>query len=197
MDSLKLPLVGFIVLLLVGCKVAMHEGGELVNSPYTVVEQDGKSLWLIYRDSLGNNYEDASGIHKIKYSSFRFLRRRKQITEFYNLKGYYPDSTALEEYAIGIEVLKNGKLIDLQFRDSNNQLMQPSYYNYARIKFKYFRDNSWRESYFDANNKPTCFDDCTQQRLAWDTIWPANKADTNYFICTKLLDYEKCKTEPE
>ncbi len=43
-----------LTLILFGCKIAMQEGGELINTPYTVVNQDGKSLWLIYRDSLAN-----------------------------------------------------------------------------------------------------------------------------------------------
>lgn len=179
--------------MLFGCKVAMQEGGELINTPYNVVEQDGKSLWLIYRDSTGNDYEDASGIHKIKYSTYRFLNKRKTITEYYNIESTYLDTGSVLQYSKAKEVLKKGRLIEQSFMDSSNNLIQPSYLNYAKMKQKYDKDGSWRVSYFDPNNQPSCNNGVTEQRVIWDTLWQINEFDTTYMLGTKLLDYKKCK----
>lgn len=181
-----------LTLMLFGCKIAMQEGGEIINTPYTVVNQDGKSLWLIYRDSLGNDYEDANGIHKVKYSTYRFLTRRKMTTEYYNLNDNYLDTSSVLEYGKAMEIWKKDKLIELYFMDSSENLIQPSYFNYAKMKQKYYKDGSWRVSYFDSQNQPSCNNGVIEQRIIWDTIWQINELDTTYMLGTKLLDYKAC-----
>lgn len=193
--KIRVFISAILILMLFGCKVAMQEGGELINTPYNVVEQDRKSLWLIYRDSSGIDYEDANGIHKIKYSTYRFLNKRKMITEYYNLNGYYLDTSSVLEYAKAKEIWKKDKLIDQCFMDSSENLIQPSYFNYAKMKQKYYNDGSWRISYFDSNNQPSCNNGVTEQRVTWDTIWQINEFDTTYMLGTKLLDYKTCKVK--
>jgi len=173
----------------------MQEGGELINTPYNVVEQDGKSLWLIYRDSSDIDYEDANGIHKIKYSTYRFLNKRKMITEYYDLNDNYLDTSTVLEYAKAKEIWKKDKLIEQCFMDSNENLIQPSYFNFAKIKQKYYKDGSWRVSYFDAFNQPSCNHGVIEQRIKWDTIWQINEFDTTYMLGTKLLDYKTCEVK--
>lgn len=183
------------ILMLFGCKVSMQEGGEIIDTPHTVVEQDGNSLWLIYRDSAGNDYEDVNGIHKIKYSTFRFLNKRKMTTEYYNLNGNYLDTGSVLEYAKAKEVWKKDKLVEQSFMDSTDHLTQPSYFNFAKMKQRYYKDGSWKVSYFDSNNRPSCNNGVTEQRVIWDTIWQINELDTTYMLGNKLLDYKKCKLE--
>lgn len=184
-----------LTLMLFGCKIVMQDGGELINTPFTVVEQDGKSIWLIYRDSLGNDYEDANGIHKIKYSTYRFLNKRKMITEYYNLQSDYLDTGSVLQYAKAKEICKKNRLIEQSFMDSNDNLIRPSYINYAKMRQKYYKDGSWKVSYFDPNNRPSCNNGVTEQRMVWDTIWQINGIDTTYMLGTKLLGYKKCKLE--
>lgn len=184
-----------LILILAGCKVAMQQGGELINTPYNIIEQDGKSLWLIYRDSSGTDYEDENGIHKIKYSTFRFLKKRKVITEYFNLNGNYLDTTSVLEYAQAKEVWKKDKLIELCFMDSSKNLVQPSYFNHAKMKQKYFKDGSWRVRYFDSNNQLTCNNGVSEQRFKWDTIRQINEADTTYMLSWKSIGFEICTEE--
>lgn len=184
-----------LILILAGCKVAMEKGGELINTPYNIIEQDGKSLWLIYRDSSGTDHEDENGIHKIKYTTFRFLKKRKVITEYYNLNGNYLDTTSVLEYAKAKEVWKKDKLVELCFMDSSKNLVQPSYFNHAKMEQKYFKDGSWRVRYFDSNNQLACNNGVTEQRFKWDTIRNINESDTTYLLSWKSIGFEICTEE--
>lgn len=187
--KIKVIISAVIFLMLCGCKVAMQPSGELKNTSYTIVEQDGKSVWLIYQDSIGNNYEE-NGVHKIKYSSYRFLQKRKMTIEFYNLKGYYLDSGSVVKVQ---EVWKKNKLIEQSFYDSTDNLIKPDYLNYARMSQKHYKNGSWRVRYYNEKNKPYCLNDVIEQTIIWDTIWQVTELDTNYLLMTKILDSKKCK----
>lgn len=191
----KIFISTILILMLFGCKVSMQPGSEIINTSITVVLQDEKSIWLIYRDSFDNNYEDANGIHKIKYSTYHILKKRKIITEYYNLKGNYLDHNSVLEYGKTKELWKKDKLLEQSFMDSTNHLIQPSYFNFAKMKQKYYKDGSWLVKYYNSNNQPSCNNGVIQQRIIWDTIWQVNKLDTNYILGTKMLDYKKCKLE--
>ena len=178
--------------ILFGCMLSMSPGGEIVDSSYAVVKQDGKSIWLIYRDSTGNDYEEANGIHKIKYTTYQRFKKTKVFTEYYNLYSNYLDTNSVLEYAKAVEIHKGKKLTEQSFYDSSNHLIQPSYFNFAKMKQKHFNDGSWKVSYYDLNNKPSCNFGATERRVMWDTIWMPNELDTSYMLGTKTLNYKKC-----
>lgn len=184
-----------LILLLCGCKIPMKPGGEIMHTPNTIVIQDNKSVWLIYRDAQGKNYEEANGIHKIKYSTYRYLKKRKEITEFYDIKGNYLNDSSILGYGKTTIIWKKDKMIEQRFMDSTNHLIQPSYFNYAKMTQKYYKDGSWLIKYYNSNNQPSCNFGVTEQRIIWDTIRQIKGSDTSYMFGTKLLDFKNCKTE--
>ncbi len=183
------------VLVLFGCKVAIHSGGEILDTSFTVTEQDGKSVWLIYRDSTGTNYEEENGIHKIKYSTYRCLFKRKRITEYFNLQNNYLDTGSVFGYSKALEVWKKDKLMELSFYDSTDHLVQPYYINYAKMKQKHYKDGSWRVRYFDSKNNPSCNNGITEQHIIWDTTWWVNETDTSYMLGIKVLNSNNCRVK--
>jgi hypothetical protein len=170
----------------------MSPGGEISNTPFTAVEQDGKSVWLIHQDSTGHNYEDENGIHKIKYSTYQYLRKRKMITEYFNLQLNYLDTGTVLGYGKAKEIWKKDKLIEQSFLDSTDHLIQPYYFNYAKMKQKYYKDGSWRVKYFDSNKNPSCNRGVTEQHIKWDTLSQINEMDTSYLLSIKVLSSKKC-----
>jgi len=171
----------------------MKAGGELISNQFSLVEQDGKSLWLIYRDSTGRNYEDENGIHKIKYTSYRKFKKRKLATEFYTIDGNFLDTSSVLSYGKYTEITRKGKLIEQVYLDSNDQLVQPTYLTFAKVKTKHFRDGSWRVNYYNEEGLPSCDGLAYEQHLKWDTLWQINDTDTSFLLGTKVITKRDCK----
>lgn len=176
---------------MIGCKIAMKPGGELISTSTSIVQQDGKSLWLIYRDSAGTNYSIYDS-HKLKYSSYKFIKKKKLIIEYYDINGNLLDSTSENGYAKSVTIVKNGHTIDEYFLDNHGEMTQPKLFNFARIKRKYYRDGSWRVRYYDWNNKPKCDNLPFEYHYKWDTLWQISNTDTSFMLQYEVLDKKDC-----
>ena len=190
---MKSGLLIFVVLFisLTGCKTMMHPEGELVNTSMTQVEQDGKSVWFIYRDSTGKDYEE-SQVHKIKYSSYRFLRRTKLVLDFYDLKGNLTDTTSGQKYARTVQVVKNGQVVENYFLDNKGHLIKPDYLFYAKSKTNYFKDGTWRVRYFNTDNKPSCDGRAFEIYCRTDTLWQKTGSDSTFLLRNIELSKRDC-----
>jgi hypothetical protein len=184
------------VLSMSSCEIMQHNG-ELTNNSYSIVEQDGKSLWLIYRDSTGKNYENENGVHKIKYSSYKFFGKTTFINEFYTIKGDLLDTSSVLGYSKSVSRFKNGNYVEFSYFDKNEDLVMPSYIKYAKMTQKYYRNGSWRVRYFDKNNNLICYNNKLEQHLAWDTLWIVNEIDTTFFLSIKCIKSVDCKIKNE
>lgn len=171
----------------------MQSYEELQDSSYSIVEKEGKSLWLIYRDSTGKNYENENGVHKIKYSTFKIFNKTILINDFYTINNELLDTLSVLGYSKCISKIKKGNYIEFSFYDKNKELVQPSYLKYAKMKQKHYRNGSWRIRYFDKNNEIMCINNKLEEHFMWDTLNVVNDKDTTYFLKIISIKSVECK----
>ena len=186
-----LLIFGSILISLTGCQVMLRPEGELVNTSLTRVEQDHKSVWLIYRDSAGQDYEE-SGIHKIKYRSYLVFKKHKLVLDFYDLKGTLLDTNSIQKNATYVEIAKNGQIIENYFLDKKGHLINPPYLSHARSKTKYFKDGTWRVRYFNSDNKPSCAERAFEIYFRTDTLFAQIDLDSTVLIQFIELSKRDC-----
>jgi|GEM_PF-6948679 len=186
----NLALILITLHIIVGCKTTMGPGGELISNSNFIVEQDGKSVWLIYRDSTGFNYSE-NGVHKIKYTSFKYFNRYKLALTFYGINNDKID-TLNHSYTESVQVVKNGKIIKECFFDKYGNLIQPNYLFYAKSKTKLFKNGTARVRYYNEHNKPSCSGRAFEIIYRQDTIWNRKETDTTFMIQSVELKKRDC-----
>lgn len=169
----------------------MSPGGELVDNNLFQVKQEGKSVWLIYRDSNGRDYSE-NGVHKIKYESYRFFKRYKMVLTNYNLDNKEID-TINNSYSKIFQIVKNGQIIKVFYKNKYGNLVRPNYLFYAKYKTKKLKGNKFRVRYFDEENNPVCNYRAFEIIYQVDTLW--NKEDGTYLIQNKELRKKGCNGE--
>lgn len=190
--SLTALFLGVIVFSFTGCKVNMKPGGEIISTDKALVEKEGKSLWMTYRDSNGEDYE-LYDIHKIKFTTYKYPGKKKTLIEYFDRDGNPLKASSELGFSKIVNVSNNkGQLIEEHFEDENGELMTPQHTGYAKKTTMYQKDGSWIENYFDDQNNKSCEYRAYEIHLIYDTIWQFNKTDTTYLLSIKTLEEKTC-----
>lgn len=164
------------------------EGELLGESPDYTVEQAGKSVLLIYRDSTGKPHEQ-EGVQTLEYRLYQsFGKTRFEVLQ------YDGNGNLTEGFAKSVVTLKRkGKISEYAYYTKHGKLMMPEYSAYARSVVNYYPDGSWNTKYYDANNKPVCGNVAFETLAKWDSIQEINGSDTSYILIHKILSRKDCK----
>lgn len=169
----------------------MESGGELISTNWSIVENDGKSLWNINRDSTGTDYE-SFGVHKTKYTTYKCFKRYRSVIEFYDLHGNKLDDKSQQGYYSAVSISKDGRILKTLYLNEEGKLTYPAYTKWAKMTKKYYKNGTWRQRFYNSNNKPSCEVPIFEYHFQPDTVYFMTDQDTTIGFKNIVLKKRNC-----